>query len=59
MSKQKPVVEFPGTEAPTELVIVDDIIGDGAEAAPGHTVSVNYVGIAHSTGEEFDASYNR
>ena len=59
MSKQKPVVEFPGTEAPTELVIVDDIIGDGAEAASGHTVSVNYVGIAHSTGEEFDASYNR
>ncbi|MCM1012406.1 MULTISPECIES: FKBP-type peptidyl-prolyl cis-trans isomerase [unclassified Brevibacterium] len=59
MAKQKPEVEFPGGEAPTELVIVDDIIGDGPEAKPGDTVSVNYVGVAHSTGEEFDASYNR
>ena len=33
--------------------------GDGAEAAAGQTVSVHYVGVAHSTGEEFDASWNR
>ncbi|WP_209326043.1 FKBP-type peptidyl-prolyl cis-trans isomerase [Brevibacterium renqingii] len=59
MNKQKPEVDFPGGAAPTELVIVDDVIGTGAEAGPGDTVSVHYVGVAHSTGEEFDASYNR
>ena len=26
---------------------------------PGSTVSAHYVGVAHSTGEEFDASWNR
>ena len=25
----------------------------------GHTVRAHYVGVAHSTGEEFDASWNR
>ncbi|HEY5979777.1 MAG TPA: FKBP-type peptidyl-prolyl cis-trans isomerase, partial [Microlunatus sp.] len=30
-----------------------------AEATPGKVVSVHYVGVAFSTGEEFDASYNR
>ena len=59
MSKQKPEVDFPGGDAPTELIITDDVIGTGAEAGPGDTVSVHYVGVAHSTGEEFDASYNR
>ena len=33
--------------------------GRGAEATAGKTVVVHYVGVAHSTGEEFDASYNR
>ena len=27
--------------------------------AAGQTVDVHYVGVAHSSGEEFDASYNR
>ena len=34
-------------------------MGDGPEAKAGDTVAVHYVGVAHSTGEEFDASYNR
>ena len=34
-------------------------VGEGEEAGAGQTVSVHYVGVAHSTGEEFDASYNR
>ena len=46
-------------DPPTELVIEDITIGDGTEAKPGHLVSVHYVGVAHSTGKEFDASYNR
>lgn len=33
--------------------------GDGPVAQAGQTVSVHYVGVAFSTGEEFDASWNR
>ncbi|MEV4347029.1 FKBP-type peptidyl-prolyl cis-trans isomerase [Actinoplanes sp. NPDC049596] len=46
-------------EPPAELVIEDLTVGDGPEAKPGQYVSVHYVGVAHSTGREFDASYNR
>jgi peptidylprolyl isomerase len=55
----KPEIDFPGEEAPTELVIEDITVGDGAPATPGSTVHAHYVGVAHSTGEEFDASWNR
>ncbi len=55
----KPEIDFPGPETPDDLVIIDVIEGDGAQATAGSTVSVHYVGVAHSTGEEFDASYNR
>ncbi len=44
---------------PAELVIEDLTVGDGPEAQKGQVVSVHYVGVAHSTGKEFDASYNR
>jgi peptidylprolyl isomerase len=44
---------------PAELVIEDITVGDGPEATAGHNVQVHYVGVAHSTGQEFDASYNR
>jgi len=59
MSDQKPEVDPPDGPPPTELEIVDISEGDGDEAAAGQTVRVHYVGVAHSTGEEFDASYNR
>ena len=55
----KPEIEFFDPEPPTELVVTDLTEGDGTEATAGSTVSVHYVGVAHSTGEEFDASYNR
>ena len=58
MSTEKPEVDFPG-EAPDDLTITDLVVGDGAEAAAGNTVVVHYVGVAHSSGEEFDASWNR
>ena len=54
-----PAIDFPGDQPPTELVIEDITVGDGTEATAGSTVSAHYVGVAHSTGEEFDASYNR
>ena len=57
--RTKPEIEFPGDEAPTDLVVVDDIEGDGTVAVSGSTVLAHYVGVAHSTGEEFDASWNR
>ena len=44
---------------PAELLIEDITVGNGEEAKPGQTVSVHYVGVAHSSGKEFDASYNR
>ena len=55
----KPEIDFPDFEPPADLVITDLTEGDGAEAVSGQTVKVHYVGVAHSTGEEFDASYNR
>ena len=55
----KPEIDFFDPEPPTDLVVTDVTVGDGEEAKAGQTVSVHYVGVAHSTGEEFDASYNR
>lgn len=55
----KPVVEFPDGPAPTDLAITDLVVGDGAEAVPGATVDVHYVGVEYETGEEFDSSWNR
>jgi peptidylprolyl isomerase len=56
---EKPEIDFPEGPPPTELSVTDLTVGDGAEAKPGQQVSVHYVGVAYSTGEEFDASYNR
>jgi peptidylprolyl isomerase len=59
MSTGKPEVDFPGGEPPADLQITDIREGDGAEAKAGDTVQVHYVGVAYSTGEEFDSSYDR
>jgi peptidylprolyl isomerase len=59
MAMDKPEIDFPGGTPPTELEITDLSVGDGPEAVPGQRVRVHYVGVAFSTGEEFDASWNR
>jgi peptidylprolyl isomerase len=59
MSISKPEVDFPGGEPPADLEITDIWEGDGKVAGRGDTVRVHYVGVAYSTGEEFDASWNR
>jgi peptidylprolyl isomerase len=59
MSTDKPEIDFPGGEPPKNLEITDVWEGDGAVAKAGDTVAVYYVGVAYSTGEEFDASWNR
>src|SRR3954468_10544025 len=55
----KPEIDFPDFEPPADLVVTEVTEGTGPEAAAGRTVQVHYVGVAHSSGEEFDASYNR
>ena len=42
---EKPEIDFPGGEPPTELVITDVVVGTGAEARPGGQVLVHYVGM--------------
>ena len=56
---EKPEIDFPDGPPPTELEVTDLSVGEGPEASAGPTVQVHYVGVAHSSGEEFDASYNR
>lgn len=56
---EKPEIDFPEGPPPADLQSVDLVSGDGAEAASGRTAVVHYVGVAYSTGEEFDASWNR
>ncbi len=58
-SRTKPELDAPEGPAPDSLVIEDIIVGDGAEAAPGATVEVHYLGVGYDSGEEFDSSWNR
>lgn len=56
---EKPEIDFPDGPPPTDLDVADLTVGDGPEARAGSRVRVHYVGVAYSSGEEFDASYNR
>jgi peptidylprolyl isomerase len=56
----KPDITLPEGAPPAELVVVDLVEGDGAQAEPGATVTTHYVGVSWSNGgAEFDASWNR
>ncbi|KRC33040.1 MULTISPECIES: FKBP-type peptidyl-prolyl cis-trans isomerase [Oerskovia] len=57
--RTRPEVDAPEGPAPTELEVVDLIVGDGAEAQPGSTVNVHYLGVEYDSGEEFDSSWSR
>ena len=59
MALERPRIEKPEGDIPFELVVEDVLVGDGDEATKGSKVAVHYVGVAFSTGEEFDASWNR
>jgi peptidylprolyl isomerase len=56
---EKPLVEPHVGSAPDDLIIEEIVVGTGSEALAGQTAVVHYVGVAASTGEEFDASWNR
>jgi peptidylprolyl isomerase len=55
----KPDVSFPDSPRPAYLVGEEVAVGDGDEAQPGHNVKVHYVGVSWSTGQQFDASWDR
>ena len=59
MPENKPSVTIPNEAPPTQLNIVDDVVGSGDEATKGRNVSVHYVGVAWSNGKQFDASWDR
>jgi peptidylprolyl isomerase len=59
MELARPTIDKPESDIPFELGIDDLVEGEGEEATKGKKVSVHYVGAAFSTGEEFDASWNR
>lgn len=58
-AESKPEVTIPPGEPPSELVIEDLEEGDGAEATAGSTVAVHYLGVAWSSGQQFDSSWDR
>ena len=54
-----PEIDPPEGDIPFELGIDDLVVGDGDEATAGAKVTVHYVGVSFSSGEEFDASWDR
>jgi len=56
---KKPDIAKPSGEAPAELYSRDIVEGKGTAAKTGDNVSVQYVGVLFSDGEQFDASWDR
>jgi len=54
----KPEVEMPEGKPPDTLTTDDIEVGDGEMAKVGDSVKVHYVGIACSTGVQFDSSWD-
>lgn len=60
MDRTKPEITIPADQTPGSALMTEDLeVGSGDEATPGRRVEVHYVGVAWSTGAEFDASWNR
>jgi peptidylprolyl isomerase len=57
--KTEPTIVVPPGAAPTQLESKDLIVGTGPAAKAGDTVSVQYVGVAYSSGKIFDSSWSR
>jgi peptidylprolyl isomerase len=54
----KPVIPKPTGSPPSKLVKEDIVKGKGRAAKAGDSLTMHYVGIAFSTGEQFDASWD-
>ena len=59
MASASPRSPSPGGSSSPEPQVTDIWEGNGGTAKAGDTVQVHYVGVAYSTGEEFDASWDR
>ena len=57
-TSQKPVIEKPTGPVPRRLKIHDIVKGKGAAAKNGDELTVQYVGVTFSTGDQFDASWD-
>ena len=58
--REKPNVDIPANQPPSYQLELDDIeVGEGDEAVAGRQVEVHYVGVSWSSGEQFDASWDR
>lgn len=55
--KVKPVIPRQSGAAPKVLIVQDVIVGTGAEANSGDSVTVQYVGVLFANGKEFDSSW--
>ena len=55
--KVKPVIPRQSGAAPKVLIVQDLIVGTGAEAKSGDSVTVQYVGVLFANGKEFDSSW--
>jgi peptidylprolyl isomerase len=53
----KPTIEVPSGPPPKQLEVKDIVTGDGAAAQVGQELTVQYVGVDYSTGQEFDTSW--
>jgi peptidylprolyl isomerase len=58
-TKEKPSVAVPDGKPPAKLEQADLVEGTGPAAKTGDQITANYVGLAWSTGQEFDASWDR
>jgi peptidylprolyl isomerase len=58
-TSKKPEIPAPTGTPPTSLVVRDIVKGKGRAAKPGDNLTMQYVGVAYSTGQEFDASWDR
>jgi peptidylprolyl isomerase len=57
-TSQKPVIPKPTGAVPRELKVHDIVKGKGPKAKTGDELTVQYVGVTFSTGEQFDASWD-
>jgi peptidylprolyl isomerase len=57
-TSQKPVIEKPTGPVPRKLKIHDIVKGKGPAAKDGDELTVQYVGVTFSTGDQFDASWD-
>ena len=55
---EKPEIRVPEGDPPSELQTEDLVEGDGRTAREGDQLTMQYVGVSWSTGEQFDASWD-